>query len=171
MKRSGFQRKVYLRAPRPPLVRQLERARAVMASGDRMAEPVPKAVEVRSDALVVAYRALACQWPGCGVSDGTVCCAHSNFTEYGGKGGMRKADDNFAASLCFDHHSALDQGSRLSYEERKAGWLAAHLASVRELVARGLWPVDVALPWTLADGTTYNPRDAWAVPQQTKEAK
>jgi hypothetical protein len=101
---------------------------------------------VRSKTLREAYRLIPCQWEGCGIDDGSVCCAHSNFTQYGGKGGARKASDNFGASLCSVHHFQLDQGSRLSYEERRDGWHAAHLRSVELLTKRGLWPKGVPLP-------------------------
>lgn len=108
----------------------------------------PKTVAVRSPKLREAYRLIPCQWTGCGLDDGSVCCAHSNFTEFGGKGGHRKADDNYGAALCFRHHMALDQGSWMSYEERRDGWLAAHQRSVKLLIARNLWPANVPLPET-----------------------
>lgn len=95
---------------------------------------VPKTEAYRSLYLREQYRRLTCQWPGCGIDDGTVCCAHSNFHEHGGKGGARKADDSAAASLCHTHHSALDQGSRLNYEEKLAGWEAAHAATMQGLI-------------------------------------
>lgn len=88
----------------------------------------------RSKPLREAYRLLPCQWTGCGIVDGSVCCAHSNFAEFGGKGGARKADDNKAASLCYYHHTGLDQGNVLTYEQRKAEWLAAHERTVAALI-------------------------------------
>lgn len=106
---------------------------------------VPKREYVRSKKLRETYRLIPCMWAGCGVEDGTVCCAHSNWQEHG-KGGSIKADDSRGAALCSVHHAALDQGSAMSYEERKAGWLAAHGRSVRELLGRGLWPQDVPVP-------------------------
>lgn len=96
----------------------------------------PKTVAVRSPALRAIYQLIPCQW-GVGQSQSLglplllVCgirntmAAHSNWTEYGGKGGMRKADDTQCASLCLKHHAALDQGSKMTYDERQTGWLGA----------------------------------------------
>ena len=96
----------------------------------------PKTKAIRSEALRNAYRLIPCQWEGCGRSDGTVCCAHSNFAGYGGKGMGRKADDTYGASLCHRHHMELDQGKDMSYEERREGWIAAHHRTMDELIRR-----------------------------------
>lgn len=111
----------------------------------RLCVPLPKREAVRSEKLRLAYRAIPCQWEGCGISDGTVCCAHSNLGEHG-KGKAQKADDNRAASLCFVHHQALDQGHTMSREERRAGWEFAHKRTMRELITRDLWPKDAPVP-------------------------
>lgn len=109
----------------------------------------PKTKPVRSKTLRDAYRLLPCQWPLadgiCGAVDGTVCCAHSNWSDHG-KAGARKADDCYGAALCYMHHSALDQGSRMSYDQRRAGWTLAHMSSVQLLRSMNLWPADVAVP-------------------------
>jgi hypothetical protein len=114
---------------------------------------VPKRVAVRSPALLVACRAIPCQH--CFVVDGTVCAAHSNWGEHG-KGGRQKSDDNRVASLCHRCHSDLDQGSRMSGEERRTMWDAAHTRTVAALVGAGLWPAVVPVPpeWetVIADG-------------------
>lgn len=103
----------------------------------------PKRQYVRSPALMKAYRAIPCQV--CGADDGTVCGAHSNWSAHG-KGKSIKADDNRCASMCFTCHSAIDQGSRLSREERITLWTEAHRKTVRLLLARGLWPMNVPVP-------------------------
>ncbi len=105
----------------------------------------PKHQYVRSPALMKAYREIPCQ--ACGADDGTVCGAHSNWSVHH-KGGRIKADDNRCASMCMRCHSAIDQGSRLSREERVTLWTEAHRKTVRELLRRGLWPSNVPIPDT-----------------------
>lgn len=108
------------------------------------AAPIPKREYVRSKALREAYRLIPCQH--CDRDDGTVCCAHANSQAFG-KGTGIKADDNRGASLCAQCHvPLLDQGSKLTKAERRAIFWAAHVRSVRILVARGLWPVGVPVP-------------------------
>lgn len=104
-----------------------------------------KHVYVRSKALMAAYRLIPCQ--ACGVDDGTVAGAHSNSSTFG-KGRGIKADDNRCASLCFRCHGQLDQGNRMDRQERDAMWCDAHRKTVRTLVQRGLWPLDVPIPDT-----------------------
>jgi hypothetical protein len=103
----------------------------------------PKHEYVRSKRLMAAYRLIPCQ--NCGRDDGTVCGAHSNQGRHG-KGKGIKADDNQAASLCFACHLELDQGRGLSEEERQTLWAKAQAKTFRELLARGLWPVEVPFP-------------------------
>lgn len=91
-----------------------------------------KTSPIRSKALVEAYRRIPCQWDGCGNPE--TACAHANWSEYG-KAGARKADDIYGASLCWRHHRELDQGSSLSYDERKTGWIAAHEKTMATLIA------------------------------------
>ncbi len=89
-----------------------------------------------------AYRAIACQH--CGKDDGTVCGAHTNFG--GGKGRAIKADDNLCASLCHACHMMLDQGNKLSKQERIDLWTEAHQKTVQELIEHGLWPENIPKP-------------------------
>lgn len=104
----------------------------------------PKHQYVRSKKLMAAYREIECQ--NCGRDDGTVCGAHANWARFG-KGGQIKADDNRCASLCnYCHIQVLDQGKRLSKEERETLWSNAHRKTVREMLMRGLWPLDVEVP-------------------------
>lgn len=98
---------------------------------------------VRSKPLLEACREIPCQ--NCGTDDGTVCAAHSNQSQHG-KGKSIKASDIYVASLCFNCHAALDQGSRMSRLERVCMWTEAHRKTVRLLVSRGLWPEAVPVP-------------------------
>lgn len=105
----------------------------------------PKRQYVRSRKLLDACREIPCQHCGRDTR-GRVCAAHSNWSLHG-KGAHIKADDNRVAALCdICHVPILDQGSKLSKQERIAMWFAAHCKTVRELVRRGLWPLDVPIP-------------------------
>lgn len=141
MKRSGFARKEYERKPLPPMrpIRQLGEVTEVF-------RPAPKQEYVRSKRLLEACRLIPCQWPGCGIQDGTVVAAHSNWPDLGGKSMAMKASDEYTASLCFHHHSELDQGHRLSGEEKRAGWLQAWKTTVAELQFLGEWPQEIPVP-------------------------
>jgi len=98
---------------------------------------------VRSPALMKACRAIECM--NCGREDGTVCAAHSNQAKHG-KGRSIKASDIYIASLCFQCHAELDQGSRLSRAEREAMWDECHAKTVRTLLRLGAWPDGVPVP-------------------------
>lgn len=98
---------------------------------------------IRSPALLKACRGIACT--NCGRDDGTVCAAHSNQAKHG-KGRSIKASDIYVASLCNVCHMALDQGSRMSREDRERMWDACHAQTVKELVRGGLWPANVPVP-------------------------
>lgn len=146
---KGFTRKVPLRAiAERPLIVHVPLTRPANYARCEVALPVPKRDYVRSPTLREAYRLIPCQH--CGRDDGTVCCAHSNWSAHG-KGGHIKADDSRGASLCAACHvPVLDQGSKLSREERQAMWWAAHVKSVTQLLALGHWPRGVPVPDTRA---------------------
>jgi hypothetical protein len=108
-------------------------------------EPTPKFDYVRSAPLMRAYRKIACQ--GCSRNDGTVCGAHSNWAVHG-KGKSVKASDIYCASLCFECHQSLDQGSAWTETERKEFWWMAHRLTVATLCERGQWPTGVPVPDT-----------------------
>lgn len=65
----------------------------------------------------------------CGISDGTVVAAHSNQLR-DGKGRGIKAHDYRIAALCYACHHELDQGNKLSKQERVDMWEAAHRSTV-----------------------------------------
>ena len=81
----------------------------------------------RNKKLLEAARELPCQH--CGISDGTVVAAHSNQMR-DGKGRGLKADDYRIASLCFRCHSDLDQGAKMSRQERLEMWEEAHRKTI-----------------------------------------
>lgn len=81
----------------------------------------------RNKKLLETVRESPCQ--NCGAQDGTVVAAHSNSLS-DGKGRGIKAPDYKIAALCFRCHYDLDQGAKLSREERREMWLSAHLKTI-----------------------------------------
>ena len=71
------------------------------------------------------------------MSDGTVVAAHSNQLR-DGKGRGLKAHDYRIASLCFTCHAELDQGSKMSKQERIEMWEEAHRKTIGLLFEREL---------------------------------
>jgi hypothetical protein len=102
----------------------------------------PKHDYIRSPQLLAAARMIECQH--CGIDDGTVVAAHTNWG--GGKGRGIKADDNLIASLCSNCHFQIDQGAVMSKQQRMVMWIAAHYKTVRKLVMLGLWADNVPIP-------------------------
>ena len=94
---------------------------------------------IRSKKLLKLVAGLDCQ--ACGSGE-MVQAAHTNWG--GGKGRGIKADDNLVAALCLRCHYEIDQGSKLSKEERMQMWQKAHARTVNSL--RFVWPVDIPLP-------------------------
>jgi hypothetical protein len=73
----------------------------------------------------------------CGaVNDGTVVAAHSNQLR-DGKGKGIKAHDFRVAAMCHGCHYELDQGSKLSKEERLTMWEESHRATISWLFLAG----------------------------------
>lgn len=99
----------------------------------------PKHTYVRSQKLLRMVASLPCQHCG---SEQYVQAAHSNWG--GGKGRGIKADDNLVAALCVWCHYQIDQGSKLSKQERQQIWLDAHKKTVDAL--QEVWPVDIPIP-------------------------
>lgn len=98
----------------------------------------PKISHVRSKAILEACREIPCQV--CGAEDGTVVAAHSNQGSKHHKGLGMKADDRYVAAMCSACHQELDQGHLLTRSERIKMWDDAHVKTIEELKARGLFP-------------------------------
>jgi predicted GNAT superfamily acetyltransferase len=88
----------------------------------------------RNQKLLEACRQLPCQL--CEAEDGTVVAAHSNQL-LDGKGKGIKASDFRVAALCFHCHMDLDQGNKLTKEQRREFWEMAHRKTIGELFERG----------------------------------
>ena len=87
----------------------------------------------RNKKLLQVVREIPCQH--CGSQNGTVVAAHSNQLR-DGKGKALKAHDFRIAALCFTCHSDLDQGSKMSKQERIEMWEEAHRKTIGELFMR-----------------------------------
>jgi len=81
----------------------------------------------RNKKLLEAVRQAPCML--CAAQNGTVVAAHSNQLR-DGKGRSIKAHDYRIAAFCYCCHSDLDQGSRMSKEERLNLWEEAHRKTV-----------------------------------------
>lgn len=81
----------------------------------------------RNKPLLEVVRDAPCQL--CGAQDGTVVAAHSN-QQRDGKGMGIKAHDYRIAALCYSCHSQLDQGSKMSKEDRQDIWEMAHRKTI-----------------------------------------
>jgi len=70
-----------------------------------------------------------------------------NQVFYIGKGRGIKASDEFTAALCQTCHFQLDQGNKLSKQERQDMWTESHIRTYKKLKSLGLWPIDVLMPY------------------------
>jgi len=96
----------------------------------------PKQTRFRSQAFRELLREIPCS--ECGAEDGSVSAAHANWSDLGGKGKSLKASDSYCAALCHACHCALDQGSRMTFEERRNFWMRACVKTYATLLERGL---------------------------------
>ncbi len=145
MKRTGFKRAEYERAPRSPLT-ALQATPNYAGPGEP--QPDPKREYVRSPKLLQNVGKLGYCYLG--MHFAPVCACHSNW-EVHGKGGHIKADDSRVASGCLACHHELDQGHRLTEAEKQEWFWTAHVLTVQALLQRGLWPDGVPVP----DTATY----------------
>jgi hypothetical protein len=110
LRRTGFKRRTYHRAPPAPL-RRVERS-GVISSCASAAAPIPKPEALRNRRLLDLARGMECllRIPGVcrGGTETTVAC-HSNWCVHG-KAGARKADDCWSCWGCAACHRWLDQG-------------------------------------------------------------
>jgi hypothetical protein len=88
----------------------------------------------RNPKLLEAVREAPCM--NCGIKNGTVVAAHSNQLR-DGKGRSMKAHDYRIAALCFTCHSELDQGNKMTKDERIAFWEDAHRNTIGWLFDAG----------------------------------
>lgn len=87
----------------------------------------------RNKKLLEIVRQFPCQ--ACGIDDGTVVGAHSNQLR-DGKGRGIKCSDAMIAALCYNCHMELDQGKKLSKQERIDFWEDAHRSTVKLLIEK-----------------------------------
>lgn len=127
MKRSGFKRKTYERAPQPLYAPMDPSVAARVKMGPvEAAAPVPKSEPQRNARLLSMARGMPCllALPCCNHDTATTVAAHSNQAKHG-KAGARKADDQYSVWACFACHNWLDQGSA-PQEEKTEAWGSAY---------------------------------------------
>ena len=100
---------------------------------------IPKHTYVRSKQFLRMVAELECQ--SCGAYPSQA--AHSNWH---GKGMGLKASDVYVAALCLKCHWEIDQGNKLSKQDRKDKWMAAWRSTVKTMQNRGKWPQDIEVP-------------------------
>lgn len=88
----------------------------------------------RDARLLRAVREAPCMM--CGAQDGTVVAAHSNQLR-DGKGRSIKAHDYRIAALCFRCHGEIDQGAKMTKEERLEAFESAHRKTIGWLFDTG----------------------------------
>ena len=96
---------------------------------------------IRSKKLLKLVSELPCQH--CKL-EGSTQAAHTNWG--GGKGRGIKADDNLVAALCQSCHAEIDQGNKLSKEDRQLMWHNAHVKTVQAIKMKGNWPNGIPYP-------------------------
>ena len=92
----------------------------------------------RNKQLLEIVRKSPCQH--CGIEDGSVVAAHSNQLR-DGKGRGIKSSDAMIAALCNNCHMEIDQGSKLSKQERVEFWEEAHRKTIGWLFENNLLSV------------------------------
>jgi ribosomal protein S27AE len=102
---------------------------------------IPKFKYFRSKKHLKNVASLACQH--CGL-EGSTQAAHSNRLIHG-KGRGVKASDEYTAALCIRCHFILDQGLKLTKEERIDMWEKAHRKTIERLIELDLWPDEVKI--------------------------
>ncbi len=102
---------------------------------------IPKFKYFRSKKHLKNVASLACQH--CGL-EGSTQAAHSNQLKHG-KGRSLRASDEYTAALCIRCHFILDQGSKLTKEERVDMWEKAHRKTIERLIELDLWPDEVKI--------------------------
>jgi len=77
--------------------------------------------------------------PGC--QQGPCVSAHSNQAKHG-KGRGVKADDCFIAHACDACHREIDQGHKLTREEKFAAWERGHIETLPRLFRALMRPIE-----------------------------
>lgn len=126
--RSTFKRPKLERVPtvHKPVPAHLRRS-ASFARADGGSRAAPKPEVHRNAALREMANGRQCllQFPDvCNNDPSTTVACHSNWSDHG-KGGARKADDEYTVWGCSACHALLDQGSHLTADEKRASFEAA----------------------------------------------
>lgn len=90
----------------------------------------PRKPAFRSEKLRRLVATLPCQHCG---AHGRTQAAHRNE----GKGMGLKTSDALVAALCVECHTELDNGKRLTREERRDMWNRAYINTIQALIEQG----------------------------------
>jgi hypothetical protein len=71
------------------------------------------------------------------IQNGTIVACHSNQSKHG-KGMGIKAPDSLVVALCHTCHHELDNGNKLSKEERRHLWDQAYIKTMQYLIEKEL---------------------------------
>lgn len=119
----------------PVAIKTIVKSTAVMAKiGGLPPTPIPKTEAHRNPALLEMACGRHCllRVPGqCVGGTDTTVAAHSNWACHGGKGGARKADDEYSVWGCFGCHHWLDQIAAPK-ATKQAAFMRAHADQVLE---------------------------------------
>jgi hypothetical protein len=132
---TGFHRPELVRPASPAPTRATRIG--VIADCSVMAEPIEKTEAHRNRHLLDMARGRPCLFriPGvCNFDPDTTVACHSNLGAHG-KGGARKADDEYTAWGCARCHTWLDSSYSAAGEEREEAFLLAHVAQIDEWAA------------------------------------
>lgn len=99
----------------------------------------------RSRALLDAIAGLPCKLRLTGCLGSPCVAAHSNWAIHG-KGRGIKAHDCFAVPACYACHYELDQGKKMTGEERREAWERAWRETILALFRHGLVSIGRASP-------------------------
>ena len=128
LRRTGFKKKTYERAPSPPPSRGRLVSMATI-TGEVVAAPKDPRHEDRHLLNMARGQPCLLQTPLCNHNPETSVACHSNSGQHG-KGGARKAHDAYSVVGCHSCHSWLD-ASPASHEEKAAVFAAGHGRQVK----------------------------------------
>ncbi|WP_295541053.1 nuclease domain-containing protein [uncultured Pseudacidovorax sp.] len=116
----------------PQALRPLTKPANYGRPADEAPVVLPKTEPARNRALLELARGQPCLLRigrVCNDDRETTVAAHSNLMEHG-KGGARKADDQFTVWACARCHTWLDQSYQATLAEKHEAWLLAHVRQV-----------------------------------------
>lgn len=93
-----------------------------------------KDIRQRNTAVLELARGRPCliMLDGCDGGGETTVAAHSDWSDLGGKGMARKANDEYTVWACCSCHYEVGHGKKLSNEQKREAWLEGHKRQIEE---------------------------------------